>query len=87
MQQRYGCQESGEDKLRRFVDSMRDELDKSTRTALQATMRIESGIVSMSKSNLHIDPIATRAKMFQHLSALKESLWQVLVIADEFHRP
>lgn len=73
--------QSRETELRALVSNIQDRLDHSTRSALQATMGLENCVMDMSL--LQKDVREVQARMFRHLSALKESLWQVLLVSND----
>ena len=64
--------------LRGLVNSIQDRLDNCTRSALHATMDLEHCIVDLS--NPGVSHRKAQANMFKHLSLLKESLWQIMLV-------
>ena len=75
--------QSYENELRALVSSIQDRLDHSTRAALQATMGLENCVVEMTSPSSLASSRQVQAKMFSFLSALKESLWQVLLVSSD----
>ena len=63
---------------------LQDQLELATRGAVQATVRIERGVTALADQE---EGNAALAKISRHLAALKESLWQVLVIASDGYSP
>lgn len=75
--------QSHEKELRALVSRIQDRLDQSTRTALKATMGLENCAMDIVNAAAQNQARDVQAKMFGFLSSLKESLWQVLVIAND----
>ena len=60
-----------------------ERLCQSTKAALHATMKVETTVMDMTGNSEQVDRYALQARMFKELSALKECLWQVLVISND----